>query len=217
MARNYDKHVSSPASTAMAVPFRVDTEYDRECASDGVSRFGSYVRIRLNTAFAECWEDPEDDLSLRRASFAAAAWRTATGPVKAPGYVRYKSRVLPAQVERSQWDGSLIAAGYPMAPRPAALACSFDWQGGRRWRDWPTEPRGEGYDFVDPTERDVSESPFLQVGLQLPFPVPAGRLPTPPASDQTKYSSGGTARAAACSMWGKRSRSYSNPAKGGWK
>ncbi|MCQ0004515.1 hypothetical protein [Actinomadura madurae] len=167
-------------SDTSAAPFRIDAEYDREYASDGVSRYGAYVRDRLNSSFAECWDGTWGEPSSRLAAFAAAAWRTATGPVMAPGYVRYHSRVLGARVERSQWDGSLIAAVSLVAPWPAALARSSDWRRGRCWRDWPSELCGDGYDFVDPTERDVTEFPFMQAILALTFPVPVDRLPAAP-------------------------------------
>lgn len=92
--------------------------------------------------------------------------------------------MLGARVERSGWDGSLIAVVSLVAPWPAALARSREWQGGRRWRDWPTELRGDGYDFVDPIERDVSEYPFLQASLALTFRVPVDRLPAAPEAPE---------------------------------
>ncbi|MGW3771306.1 hypothetical protein [Actinomadura verrucosospora] len=170
----------SSHSDTSAAPFRVDGEYDREYAGDGVSRYGAYVRARLDGSFAECWDGTWEEPSSRRVAFAAAAWRTAVGPVMSPGYVGYHSRVLSARVERSGWDGSLIAVVNLAAPWPAALARSREWQGGRRWRDWPTELRGDGYDFVDPTEQDVAEYPFLQASLALTFRVPVDRLPAAP-------------------------------------
>ncbi|WP_433239893.1 hypothetical protein [Actinomadura nitritigenes] len=161
-------------------PFWIDEVYDRDYASNGASRFGAYVRDRLSTTFAECWDGTRDEPSTRLAEFASAAWRTATGPVMAPGYVRYNSRVRSASVERSQWDGSLLAVVSLVAPWPTALARSFDWQRGRHWRDWPTELRGEGYDFVAPTERDVAEYPFLQASITLTFSLPVAGLPAAP-------------------------------------
>ncbi len=167
-------------SDTSAAPFRVDENYDRAYASDGVSRYGAYVRDRLDGSFAECWDGTWSEPSSRLVEFASAAWRTATGPVMAPGYVRFHSRVLGARVQRSQWDGSLIAMVSLVAPWPAALAGSSDWRRGRRWRDWPTELRGDGYEFVDPTEQDVTKHPFMQASLALTFPVPVGRLPAAP-------------------------------------
>ncbi|TYB38410.1 hypothetical protein [Actinomadura chibensis] len=167
-------------SDSFTAPFWVDEDYDRQNASDGVSRYGAYVRDRLDIAFAECWDDG-DESSIRLAEFAAAAWRTATGPVMVPGYVRHKSRVLGVRVERSNWDGSLIATVSLVAPWPAELAHSSGWQRGPRWRDWPTELRGKGYDFVHPSEKDVTESPFLQASLAVTFPVTLDRMPEAPA------------------------------------
>jgi hypothetical protein len=176
-------------SDTPTAPFWVDAEYDREYASDGVSRYGTYVRDRLDGSFAECWDGAFGEASTRLAEFAAAAWRTATGPVMAPGYVRHHSRVLSTCVERSQWDGTLVAAVPLVAPWPTALAQSFDWRRGQYWRDWPTELRGEGYDYVDPTEKDVTEHPFMQASLALTFAVPVGLLPAAPSgpADGVEY------------------------------
>ena len=170
----------SSHSDTSAAPFRVDGEYDREYAGDGVSRYGAYVRARLDGSFAECWDGTWEEPSSRRVAFAAAAWRTAVGPVMSPGYVGYHSLVLGARVGRSGWDGSLVAVVSLVAPWPAALARSREWQGGRRWRDWPTELRGDGYDFVDPTEQDVAGAPFMQASLALTFRVPVEQLPAAP-------------------------------------
>ena len=80
--------------------FWVERDYDREQASDGISRYGAYLR----DATFEPWTD--DDQAVEWAVF---AWRRATGPVMSPGYVRYHPRVLAARLERSGWDGSLVA------------------------------------------------------------------------------------------------------------
>ncbi|WP_242903707.1 hypothetical protein [Actinomadura terrae] len=165
---------------ASSTPFWVDEDYDREYASDGVSRFGAYVRDRLSSAFAECWEDFGDSPGVRLAEFASASWRTASGPVMAPGYVRSHTRVLDAQVHRSAWDGSLIGSVSLVAPWPERLLRSYRWQGDLSWRDWPTELRGEGYEFVHPMEEDVTRRPFLQASVALSLPVPMHRLPAVP-------------------------------------
>ncbi|WP_030255963.1 MULTISPECIES: hypothetical protein [Streptomyces] len=58
----------------------VDDTADRESASDGRSRYGAYI--------AQHAADFRDDGELLRpVDFAVAAWRTATSPVMAPGYV----------------------------------------------------------------------------------------------------------------------------------
>ena len=80
--------------------FWVDRDHDREHASDGISRYGAYLR---DAAF-EPWTDHDQAVE-----WAVFAWRRATGPVMSPGYVRYHPRVLAARLERSGWDGSLVA------------------------------------------------------------------------------------------------------------
>jgi hypothetical protein len=74
-------------------PFWIDCEYDRDNASDGVSRYGAYIR----QARFEPWTD--NDHAVELAEF---AWRQATGPVMAPGYVRRHGRILSAHIARSR-------------------------------------------------------------------------------------------------------------------
>jgi hypothetical protein len=115
--------------------FWVDRDYDCEHASDGISRYGAYLR---DAAF-EPWTDHDQAVE-----WAVFAWQSATGPVMSPGYVRYHPRVLEARLERSGWDGSLVAA--------VSLVCSWSEPlktaltrgvrlGGRDayWQDWPSE------------------------------------------------------------------------------
>ena len=44
---------------ADAAAFWIDYDYDRENASDGISRYGAYVR--QSTSLAECWDGTWDD------------------------------------------------------------------------------------------------------------------------------------------------------------
>ena len=88
--------------------FWTDDEYDREHASDGVSRYGHYVRSAARSGLmAECWDGTWDDDQVRRVRFACAAWETASSPVMAPGYIRRHPRVLSGRVEYCAWDGTL--------------------------------------------------------------------------------------------------------------
>ena len=81
-----------------APAFWVDRGYDREYASDGISRYGAYLR---DAAF-EPWTDHDQAVE-----WAVFAWRRATSPVMSPGYVRCHPAVLAARLERSGWDGGL--------------------------------------------------------------------------------------------------------------
>jgi hypothetical protein len=159
--------------------FWVDRDYDREYASDGVSRYGAYLR---GAAF-EPWTDQD-----RTVEFAVFAWERATGPVMSPGYVRYHPRVLAARLGRSGWDGSLAAevtlvSRWPeeiktAAARPVRL-------GGKEayWQDWPAECLGGGtVCYHEPTEADVAARPYLLATLSLQCTVPSAALPVPPAT-----------------------------------
>jgi hypothetical protein len=164
------------------VAFRIDEDYDNANASDGVSRYGAYVRNSVSQ-FAECWDGTWDDPQSLRVDFATTAWRVATGPVMAPGYVRFHSRILDARLERNNWDGSMTAAVILAAPWPRPLASSHEWQRGARWRDWPVM-RNFGTDDVtynDPTEQELTRSAYAMASVRLAFPVPDSGLPTPPS------------------------------------
>jgi hypothetical protein len=157
--------------------FRVDGDYDQDSASDGVSRYGAYVRARLDWfQNAGCWE--WDDSAPR---LAAVAWRIATGPVMAPGYVRCHPKIRKAEVERSEWDGSLLACVDLITPWPHALERSREWRGGKWWRDWPAETL-IGHDaYYWPSGEDLAKNPYLLASASLRFAVPSGQLPRPPA------------------------------------
>jgi hypothetical protein len=161
-----------------AAAFWVDRGYDREHASDDISRYGAYLR----GATFEAWTD--NDQAVEWAVF---AWERATGPVMSPGYARYHPRVLGAHLERSGWDGRLTAG--------VTLVCSWPEQltralvravrlGDRQayWQDWPTEYCGGDTCYHEPSEADVAARPYLLATLSLQFTVPSAALPAPPAT-----------------------------------
>jgi hypothetical protein len=167
--------------------FWVDRDDDRESASDGISRYGAYLR---DAAF-EPWTD--DDQAVEWAVF---AWRRATGPVMSPGYVRSHPRVLAARLERSGWDGSLVAGVDLVSSWPkqfeAALATGLRL-GGRDayWQDWPTGYRGgETISYYEPSEADVAARPYALATVGLQFTVPSAVLPEPPATSAVLLSAG---------------------------
>jgi hypothetical protein len=164
----------SPAPTA----FWVDREYDRANASDGISRYGAYLR---DVAF-EPWTDHD-----RAVEWAAFAWRRATGPVMSPGYVRCHPRVLAARLERSGWDGSLAAAVTLISSWPEELKTPLARElklGDREasWQDWPIECLGDTVSYHEPSEADVAARPYMLATLSLQFMVPSAALPEPPAA-----------------------------------
>jgi hypothetical protein len=157
--------------------FWVDRDHDREHASDGVSRFGAYLR----DATFEPWTDHDQAVE-----WAVFAWRRATGPIMSPGYVRYHPRVLAARLERSSWDGSLVAGVDLVSSWPEQLttALTKKLRRGDRdayWQDWPTEYRGgETVSYYEPSEADVAARHYALATVRLQFTVPSAALPEPP-------------------------------------
>ena len=167
-------------NTTTKAPFWIDADYDQDHASDGKSRYGAYVRQNMG-GFAECWDGTwEHALPVH---FAAHAWRIATGPVMAPGYVCRHPRILSARLEYSYWDGSLGAIVELVTPWPQALRQSSQWmrQINRGWwHDWPTEFSDA---YRDPGDEDMSKRPYLLTSAALRLTVPDGQLPQPPSAE----------------------------------
>jgi hypothetical protein len=167
--------------------FWVDREYDREQASDGISRYGAYLR----DATFEPWTDHD-----RAVEWAVFAWRRATGPVMSPGYVRYHPRVLAARLERSGWDGSLVAGVNLVSSWPEQLrtALARGLRLGDRdayWQDWPTEYLGgDTTGYYEPSEAAVAARPYLLATVSLQFTVPSATLPEPPVTSAALLSTG---------------------------
>jgi hypothetical protein len=158
--------------------FWIDDDYDRENASDGISRFGAYVRRARE--LPECWDGTWDDPQVRQARFAAAAWATATTPVMSPGFVRRHPRVISGRVEFNGWDATLAGAVKLVTPWPQPLARSRDWQRGTWWQDWPMEVLG-GVRWREPDEHELAGHAYLIASAWLVFPLPAGALPAAPS------------------------------------
>jgi hypothetical protein len=166
--------------------FWVDRDYDREYASDGISRYGAYLR---DAAF-EPWTD--EDQAVEWAVF---AWRRAAGPVMSPGYVRCHPRVLAARLDRSGWDGSLVAGIDLVSSWPEELKTVLARGvrlGGRdaSWQDWPAGHLGETVSYYEPSEADVAARPYALATLSLQFTVPSAALPEPPATSAAVLGAG---------------------------
>jgi hypothetical protein len=149
--------------------FWIDRDYDQEHASDGVSRYGAYV---LDGRF-ELWTD--DDQAVELAVF---AWRRATSPVMVPGYVRRHPRICTAQLERSDWDGTLVAMVDLVIPQPEPLSWIRSEALGRQWQDWPGEwSFSTGRDtWYEPGTQDLARGPYLLATASLQFTVPSAGL-----------------------------------------
>jgi hypothetical protein len=177
----------NPNMSLSPAAFWVDGDYDREYASDGISRYGAYLR---DAAF-EPWTDHDQAVE-----WAVFAWRRATGPVMSPAYVRYHPRVLAARLERSGWNGSLVAGVDLVSSWPEELktAAARKVRLGDRdvyWQDWPTEYRGGGtVSYHEPSEADIAERPYVLATVGLQFTVPSAAMPEPPATSVALLSAG---------------------------
>ncbi|MGW4897134.1 hypothetical protein ACWEQL_33460 [Kitasatospora sp. NPDC004240] len=148
----------------------IDDTYDRERASDGRSRYGAYLAARTDQLL-------DDGAPMDAASFAVAAWRIASGPVMAPGYLCIRpdlAALVPVVTDnyRMMLRIEVPVRHRALAERPARLA---DWSAARPvWGDerWPclTEP-----------EPESAGRPALLVTATLLVPVPAGILTEPSA------------------------------------
>jgi hypothetical protein len=182
-------------------PFRINHEHDRLAASDGVSRYGVYVRQRT-PGFAECWDGTFETRLAER--FAAMAWLTATSPVMAPPYADWRSPVLAARTELDA-DGDsdgLIATVEIASPWPCALRdCRGRVGDHSSWHSWPRERScGEEY-FRDPYGDEVARGGhYALTTLRLVFPVPVRLLPAAPADGHSHGEVEKTARRAVAAL-----------------
>jgi hypothetical protein len=105
--------------------FWPDEDYDGEYASDGVSRYGAYLRSR-----AGYFRDMDGELVTDPLRFAAAAWEIATGPIMAPPYVRSHPRVLYAvpEFDDEQRLAMVVWLAGPVPPGTGELRA--------HWRGW---------------------------------------------------------------------------------
>ena len=104
----------------------IDEAYDQTYASDGFSRYGAYLAMRL-PAIAD--DDPE--VLTDSVRWAAFAWATATTPVMSPAYLDWRSPIEDIQVG---WDdGHLAVEAVVRAHAPVNLT---------GWRSWDRDREG---------------------------------------------------------------------------
>jgi hypothetical protein len=146
----------------------VDDTHDREAASDGVSRYGAYLRDR-----AHLFDD--DGAPLDTVSFAVLAWRTASSPVMAPGYVNLRRDVTAVTCRPGEEPGLLVADVEVRLPWPPDLPWGpmTGWQSWQRTRSWSGD---EPDSYADPRRED---RPALLVTAHLRVPVRDDQLQAP--------------------------------------
>jgi hypothetical protein len=136
--------------------------YDRDQASDGVSRYGAYL-AQKHSMFLDYDQEPTSS----RWEFAAAAWQIAQSPIMSPGYVTPHPRVQSADVT---WDdeGHLaitVTIVLPDLPQGTQMP----------------RARGWSYDSISDRWYDPQDSSRLTALclMKVRVPVPADVLPDP--------------------------------------
>jgi hypothetical protein len=122
----------------------VDDAYDRENASDNVSRYGAYLRQRPDE-FRDSWSDEPAPIKTPE-EFAVHAWRIATAPVMVPGYARVRPDLHRITLHRDDDDGSLYADVHvPLRHHHiGGNTKRFPYS----WQDWESEPDYSGAEYV---------------------------------------------------------------------
>jgi hypothetical protein len=140
----------------------IDRDHDRAAASDGVSRYGAYLRD--HAGLFDPWGEAPDGVTGDRVEFAVAAFKVATGPIMSPGYVRWHGRVQAYGAAWSEHDDRLLLSVTLAVASPVRLG--WDWRGWER-------------DFHDRYLEPDDRRPTGLARLELRWPVPTDQLPTP--------------------------------------
>jgi hypothetical protein len=158
----------SAAPTAAGAVCWVDLRWDRTYASDGVSRYGAY--LRSHAELFDPWGEAPNGITTDPGEFAYAAFRVACGPIMSPGYVHWHPRILDHQVDHGE------------NPDPDRLICKvtlatcLPLRLGSPWWSWTTYM---GRDWSEP--EDARHAALARLELRWPMPVATLPKPRPPA------------------------------------
>ncbi|HEV3355361.1 MAG TPA: hypothetical protein VG247_01135 [Pseudonocardiaceae bacterium] len=146
--------------------FTTDDRYDRDRASNGRSRYGSYLAIHRHLFLDEDVPTAQVDW------FAFSAWEIATSPIMAPGYVHTHPRVISTE---PHWDddGRPALTVHLAAPWPLRVPDML----GPNVNTWECHYSGDQIvDWSQPWDND-RVSVFTTLTVRVPIPV--DRLPAP--------------------------------------
>ncbi|WP_194918197.1 hypothetical protein [Catenulispora rubra] len=151
----------------------IDDASDRSRASDGVSRYGAYLRKS-----AEEFRDTWDDTVAPPVEYAAAAWRNATGPIMVPGYAEIRNDINGIRITADESGDGNYAIEVTIPLNHRALKPLFpSYLGLHDFGDWYTEtsPFSEHGSFWDPKYTRA----LLLTTTRLLIPLAESMLPTP--------------------------------------
>lgn len=157
----------------MATVFSFNDAHDRESASDGVSRYGFYLRDRRHM-FTDPWEDSEA-ITTDPVIFTQTAWTVATSPVMSPAYLDWHiERIQSVTCTGSEHGDALIARVQLAVPRPEPLR---NVRGFQEWNRGSSFANLSGY--YPPLDDDVAHRPAMLTNTTLVFHIPATQLHAP--------------------------------------
>lgn len=104
----------------------VDETYDQTRASDGFSRYGAYLAMRLPAIV-----DDDPDVLTDPVRWAAFAWASATTPVMSPAYLDWQGPIEDIQI---CWDDGQLLVEAVLRTRPPAQLPG--------WRGWERDRHG---------------------------------------------------------------------------
>lgn len=145
---------------AVADAFTIDDTYDRDYATDKVSRYGWYLASHADwfTETGKFTGPYADD----PAEFATLAWSVASGPNMSPPYVQTHPLIARAAAYRSSEDGSLIGDIILCSDTPPPALLDL---GG--WGGWHHE-HGRLY---EPSARDIGRQARMLTSVRLMFRI----------------------------------------------
>lgn len=155
----------------------VDRAHDRSGASNGVSRYQSYLESREHLF-----------QGLNSTEYASIAWQVATGPVMSPGYVEWRPDVHTVTVEHDE-ESRLVAAlelrlrHRTLLPNPlySTVMQLADWERERVWGSM-----GEGYGYHEPSASRAAAGALL-ITARLVVRLHEVGLPDPGETDGVDY------------------------------
>jgi hypothetical protein len=154
------------ASTGDSVAFWTDDDYDRDHASNGRSRYGSYLASRAHQFHED--GDPITD----PVEFALLAFTIASSPVMAPGYVCQHPRVLDVAWPHDDEDRTAAEVRL-VAPLPEPIATVIR-RDRRTWAGWHRPWRGD--QWFEPYDND---RPGAYTTVTIRIPLNPNTLPAP--------------------------------------
>jgi hypothetical protein len=165
----------------------IDGAWDRSQASDGVSRYGAYLRSHAEEFAPWHGEDAPDGITQDPGEFAIAAFGVATGPIMSPGYVRWHPRVLDHTVSHGDnpEPGRLVVK--------VTLATALPLWLGSPWRSWTPYL---GRDWCEPD--DDRHAALARLALR--WPLPGANLPSPRPPARSGQPNLRDAKASVCAL-----------------